>query len=281
MVDVDPDTLMVDTDTVAAAITKRTKAIIPVHYAGAALDLDPLRALAQCNGIPLIEDAAHAAGTRYRQRWIGSEGTAIFSLHAIKNLTCAEGGVLATDDAELAARVRRLKFHGLGIDAFDRQRLGRDPQAEVVEPGYKYNLSDIHAALAVVQLRRLTQMNTQRRQLAQYYLESLASSPLLPLKVPDYSQQHAWHLFIVRVDPARCGMGRDTLMAQLKSRNIGSAIHFRAAHTQQYYRQRYPKLSLPHSEWNSERLCSLPLFPDMQRDDVDRVVATLSTILER
>lgn len=282
MVDVDPDTLMVDAAAVAAAITPKTKAIIPVHYAGAALDLDPLRALAQQYGIPLIEDAAHAVGTRYRERWIGSEGSAIFSFHAIKNLTCAEGGLFATDDAKLAERVRRLKFHGLGVDAFDRQLQGRNPQAEVIEPGYKYNLSDIHAAIAVVQLKRLDQMNSQRQLLAQRYLDAIAalSLPLLPLAMPDYPQQHAWHLFIVRVDRERCGIDRDTLMAKLKEYGIGTGIHFRAAHTQQYYRQRYPDLHLPHSEWNSERLCSLPLFPDMTIHDVDRVVAALSFILE-
>ncbi len=135
MVDVDRDTLMVNAAAIEAAITPNTKAIIPVHYAGAPCDLDALRQISQRHGIPLIEDAAHAVGTRYRDQWIGEQGTAIFSFHAIKNITCAEGGLVATDDDELAARVRRLKFHGLGVDAFDRQIQGRSHRLKLWNRG--------------------------------------------------------------------------------------------------------------------------------------------------
>ncbi|MCA4822153.1 MAG: UDP-4-amino-4-deoxy-L-arabinose aminotransferase [Serratia rubidaea] len=280
MIDVDRETLMVSAADVEAAITSRTKAIIPVHYAGAPLPLDALRDVARRHRLPLIEDAAHAVGTRYQDEWIGARGTAIFSFHAIKNLTCAEGGLIATDDAELAERVRRLKFHGLGVDAFDRQTQGRTPQAEVVEPGYKYNLSDIHAAIAVVQLARLPQLNARRKALAERYLQALQGSPFQPLGLPDYPHDHAWHLFMVRVDAERCGCDRDTLMERLKAQGIGSGLHFRAAHTQKFYRERYPQLSLPHTEWNSARLCTLPLFPDMSEADVDRVVGALFSVLE-
>ena len=160
-VEVDRDTLMADAAQIAKAITPRTKAIIPVHYAGAPADLDPIYALAAQHQIAVVEDAAHAIGTRYRERWIGQQGTAIFSFHAIKNMTCAEGGLVTTDDDELAAKVRMLKFHGLGVDAFDRQMQGRKPQAEVITPGYKYNLADINAAIAVVQLHRLPKLNVK------------------------------------------------------------------------------------------------------------------------
>lgn len=280
MIDVDPDTLMVSAEAIAAAITPKTKAIIPVHYAGAPLDLDPVYAVANQHGIAVIEDAAHAVGTRYRDRWVGAQGTAIFSFHAIKNMTCAEGGLVATDDDELAAKVRALKFHGLAVDAFDRQVQGRKPQAEVVEPGFKYNLSDIHASIAVVQLKRLSEINARRAELAQRYLDKLQGSPYLPMKVPDYPHLHAWHLFMIRVDEKRCGINRDALMERLKEQGIGTGLHFRAAHTQKYYRERYPQLSLPNSEWNSASLCSLPLFPDMQDSDVDRVVSALFSLLE-
>ncbi|MBV6820179.1 UDP-4-amino-4-deoxy-L-arabinose aminotransferase [Rahnella sp. PD12R] len=280
MIDVDPDTLMVSAEAVAAAITPKTKAIIPVHYAGAPLDLDPIYAVANQHGIPVIEDAAHAAGTRYRDRWIGAQGTAIFSFHAIKNMTCAEGGLIATDDDALADKVRALKFHGLAVDAFDRQVQGRKPQAEVIEPGFKYNLSDIHASIAVVQLKRLTEINARRTELAQRYLDKLQGSPFLPMGIPAYPHLHAWHLFMIRVDKERCGITRDALMERLKEQGIGTGLHFRAAHTQKYYRERYPDLSLPNSEWNTDRLCSLPLFPDMQDSDVDRVVAALFSLLE-
>lgn len=280
MIDVDRDTLMVQPAEVEAAITPKTKAIIPVHYAGAPADLTALREIATRHNIPLIEDAAHAVGTRFGDHMVGAQGTAIFSFHAIKNMTCAEGGMVVTDDDELADKVRCFKFHGLAVDAFDRQALGRKPQAEVVAPGYKYNLADINAAIALVQLEKLPAMNARRQQLVARYLQALQGSPLLPLKVPAYPHQHAWHLFMVRVDESLCGIDRNTMMEKLKEHGIGTGLHFRAAHTQKYYREKYPDLSLPNTEWNSASLMTLPLFPDMQDSDVDRVVKALSDILE-
>ena len=278
-VDVDRDTLMSDAGRIEAAITPRTRAIIPVHYAGAAFDLDPLYALAARHGIPVIEDAAHAVGTRYRDRPVGARGTAIFSFHAIKNLTCAEGGMLVTDDDALAERVRRLKFHGLGADAFDRASQGRKPQAQVIEPGFKYNLTDINAAIALVQLQRLDALNARRAELAERYRQRLAHLPVAPLALPDYPQHHAWHLFILRIDAERCGLDRDAFMQGLQARNIGSGIHFIACHLHSYYRQRFPAVSLPNSEWNSTQLCSIPLFPDMRDADQDRVIAAIEALV--
>ena len=279
MIDVDRDTLMIQPDDVRTAITPKTKVIIPVHYAGAPCDLVALRAIAQEHNIFLLEDAAHAVGTRYRDEWIGEKGTAIFSFHAIKNVTCAEGGLITTDNDELAQRIRCLKFHGLGVDAFDRQMQGRKPQAEVVEPGFKYNLSDIHAAIAVVQLSRMDELNARRAHLAQLYREALEGLPVKLLSVPDYPHLHANHLLMIRVDKAVCGIDRDTFMEQLKAVNIGTGLHFRAAHTQKYYRERYPSLSLPNSEWNTATLCPLPFFPDMKDSDVTRVTDAIRAIL--
>ena len=280
MVDVDRDTLMVQPAQIEAAITEKTKAIIPVHYAGAPADLTALREIAARHNIPLIEDAAHAIGTRFGDEMIGSQGTAIFSFHAIKNMTCAEGGMVVTDDDELADKVRCFKFHGLAVDAFDRQALGRKPQAEVVAPGYKYNLADINAAIALVQLEKLPAMNARRQELVARYRKALQGSPLLPLTVPEYPHHHAWHLFMVRVDKDLCGIDRNTMMEKLKEHGIGTGLHFRAAHTQKYYREKYPELCLPNTEWNSASLMTLPLFPDMQDSDVDRVVKAISDILE-
>lgn len=280
MVDVDRDTLMVQPAQIEAAITEKTKAIIPVHYAGAPADLTALREIAARHNVPLIEDAAHAVGTRFGDEMIGSQGTAIFSFHAIKNMTCAEGGMVVTDDDELADKVRCFKFHGLAVDAFDRQALGRKPQAEVVAPGYKYNLADINAAIALVQLEKLPAMNARRQELVARYRKALQGSPLLPLTVPEYPHHHAWHLFMVRVDKDLCGIDRNTMMEKLKEHGIGTGLHFRAAHTQKYYREKYPELSLPNTEWNSASLMTLPLFPDMQDSDVDRVVKAISDILE-
>ena len=280
-VDIDRDTLMTDVASIEAAITPRTKAIIPVHYAGAAFDLDPLYALADKHGIAVIEDAAHAAGTVYKGRHIGSKGTAIFSFHAIKNMTCAEGAMFVSDDEALASRVRMLRFHGLGVDAYDRLTHGRKPQAQVVEPGFKYNLADINAAIALVQLERLDEINAKRTSLAQTYLQRLEGLPVQPLAVPAHSQKHAWHLFILRIDAERCGLDREAFMKALQEQNIGTGIHFIATHLHTYYRQRYPNLYLPNTEWNSARLCSIPLFPDMTSDDVERVVGAIENCMDR
>lgn len=281
MIDVDPDNLMITPEAVEAAITPRTRAIVPVHYAGAPADIDAIRAIGERHAIPVIEDAAHAAGTYYKGRHVGCRGTAIFSFHAIKNMTCAEGGLVVTDDDQLAARIRSLKFHGLGVDAYDRQTLGRAPQAEVISPGFKYNLADINAALALVQLDKLAQANQRRAAIAQRYLRELADTPFRPLVPPSWEHQHAWHLFIIRVDEAACGISRDALMEKLKAMGIGTGLHFRAAHTQKYYRERFPEVSLPHTEWNSARICSIPLFPDMTDDDVTRVISALHQLSGR
>lgn len=278
-VDVDRDTLMTDAARIEAAITPRTRAIIPVHYAGAACDMDPINTLARRHGIAVIEDAAHAVGTLYRGRPVGQQGTAIFSFHAIKNLTCAEGGMFVTDDEALANRVRTLKFHGLGVDAYDRLTHGRKPQAQVVEPGFKYNLTDINAAIALAQLPRLAEVNTRRAELAALYTERLAHLPVQPLALPDYPQHHAWHLFILRIDEQRCGIDRDAFMQALQQRGIGSGIHFIGTHLHSYYRQRFPDVHLPNTEWNSARICSIPLFPDMTRADQDRVVDAIETLI--
>jgi UDP-4-amino-4-deoxy-L-arabinose-oxoglutarate aminotransferase len=282
-IDVDRDTLMAGPEQIERALTARTKLIIPVHFAGASLDLDPLRALAGRHAVRLIEDAAHVAGGAYRGRPIGHGGTAVFSLHPIKNLTSGEGGIVCTDDAALAERVRRLRFHGLGADAYQRESQGRAPQAQVIEPGFKYNLPDMNAVLALSQLERLEEMNAKRRRLASRYAELLAGiEGILPLAIPSYPHTHAWHLYIVRVDRERAGIDREQFMEGLKRRNIGTGIHFNAAHRHAYYRREHPVGDgLANTDWNSERLCSLPLFPDMENEDVERVVNAIRGVLGR
>jgi UDP-4-amino-4-deoxy-L-arabinose-oxoglutarate aminotransferase len=284
MVDIDRDTLMTSAEHIAAAVTERTKLIIPVHFAGAPVDMDPIRELAKARGIRLIEDAAHAVGTEYRGRRIGGQGTAIFSFHPIKNITTGEGGMFCSDDLALLDHIRRLKFHGLGVDAFDRRTQGRSPQAEVIEPGYKYNLTDIAAVLGRRQLARLDEFNRRRAALAERYRAGLTQVPeILPLLEPSYPIRHAWHLFIVRLDTDRARMTRDEFMEELKRRNIGTGLHFRAAHLQKYYREQmgFRRGMLPQTEWNSDRICSLPLFPSMRPEDVDEVIATIKEVLKR
>jgi UDP-4-amino-4-deoxy-L-arabinose-oxoglutarate aminotransferase len=279
-VDVDADTLMTDAAAIEPLITKRTKLIIPVHYAGAALDLDPLRALADQHGVMLVEDCAHAAGTRYKGQSIGNRGTAIFSFHPIKNLTTGEGGMVCTDDEELASTIRRLRFHGLGMDSYQRETQGRSPQAEVLEPGFKYNLPDMNAALGLSQLNRLDTMNAKRASIAARYAELLADvAGVVPLAIPDLPMNHAWHLYIARIDEARTGINRDQFMAAMQERGIGTGLHFKAVHRHRFYRSLSNVPPLPNTEWNSDRVCSLPLFPDMQLDDVARVVTTIRSII--
>ena len=280
--DIDRETLMVSRKTIEPLLTERTRLIIPVHFAGAAVDLDPICDLARGKGIALIEDAAHAVGTQYKGRMIGSRGTSIFSFHPIKNITTGEGGMVCSDDAAFLERVKRLKFHGLGVDAFDRQSQGRSPQAEVLEPGYKYNLTDVAAALGIGQLARVDPFNAQRAELARLYRERLHGVPeILPLGDPTYPIRHAWHLFIVRLDVDKAKMDRDAFMKELKLRNIGTGLHFKAAHLHKYYAEAMGQRRgmLPDTEWNSDRICSLPLFPDMTPGDVDDVVAAIKEIL--
>lgn len=269
-VDADRDTLLTSAAMIEPLVTDRTKAIVPVHYAGAPVDMDPIRELAAKRGIPVIEDAAHTIGTTYKGRVIGSTGTSIFSFHPIKNITTGEGGMFCSDDKELLDRVRRLKFHGLAVDAFDRQMQGRKPQAMVVEPGYKYNMTDMSAALGRTQLRRLDAMNAARTALAAMYDKAFAEVPeILPLGVPKWEHRHCWSLYVIRLD--KPGLTRDEFMERLKKLNIGTGIHFLASHTHTYYREHNPA-SLPNTEWNSERMLSIPLFPDMTEEDVEDVV---------
>ena len=276
--EIDRDTMQVTPESIKACITPKTKLIIPVHYTGVSVDIDGIKAVA--GDIPIVEDAAHALGALYKGRHVGQTKAALYSFHAIKNITTGEGGMFVSDDLELVNKMKRLKFHGLGVDAFDRQNKGRSPQAEVIEPGFKYNLTDMASALGVSQLARIDQINAKRTELALHYRELLKDVPeILPLKDPDYDFKHAWHLFVVRVNSPR--IGRNEFMDKLKAENIGSGLHFRAIHLQKYYREAmgFAPGMLPNTEWNSDRICSLPLFPEMTLDDVKDVVSAIKKVL--
>jgi len=281
-VDIDKDTLMISPDSVEGSLSPRTRLIVPVHFAGAAADMVSLRRIAVRIKVPLVEDAAHALGTNYSGAHVGNEGTSIFSFHPIKNITTGEGGMFCSDNDDLIDHINRLKFHGLGVDAYDRQTHGRSPQAEVLEPGYKYNMTDMAAVLGLRQLARVDEFNGKRAALAIRYRELLSEiDEILPLSVPPDTTRHAWHLFIVRLDTDRAGPSRDDFMAGLKQRNIGTGLHFRAGHLQKYYRESMDmhRGMLPNTEWNSDRICSLPLFPDMTFEDVDDVVDAIKEVL--
>jgi len=280
--DIDRDTLMISPDSVEESLSPKTRLIVPVHFAGAAADMAFLRRVATRNEVLLVEDAAHALGTHYSGTHVGREGTSIFSFHPIKNITTGEGGIFCSQEDDLIDHISRLKFHGLGVDAYDRQIQGRSPQAEVLEPGYKYNMTDMAAVLGLGQLARIDEFNRKRAVLAIRYRELLSEiDEILPLSVPPDTTRHAWHLFIVRLDTDRAGISRDDFMAELKQRNIGTGLHFRAVHLQKYYSESMGirRGMLPNTEWNSDRICSLPLFPDMTIEDVDEVVEAIKEVL--
>jgi len=282
--DVAKDTLMVSAEAIEECLSDRTRLICPVHFAGAPADMVAIRQIAAERDAFLVEDAAHAIGTEYRGERIGRRGTSIFSFHPIKNITTGEGGMFCSDDEGLLNHIRRLKFHGLGVDAYDRHTQGRSPQAEVLEPGYKYNMTDISAVLGLSQLARIEAFNRKRTQLALRYREQLSDvEEILPLSDPPYDMKHAWHLFIVRLNVEKAGFSRDEFMHRLEQRNIGTGLHFRAVHLQKYYVESMgtQRGMLPNTEWNSDRMCSLPLFPGMTFDDVDDVVRTIKEVLKK
>lgn len=281
-VDVDRQTLQINPAALAAVITERTVGIIPVHYAGASCDMDAILEVAHRHGLWVFEDAAHGVGTRYKGVHVGCfDRLGVFSLHPIKNITTAEGGVLVLRDEDMARKLRALRFHGLEKQAWNRYAEGGSPQVEVVMPGFKYNFMDIQAALGLHQLASIGEFNAIRRRLADLYDSLFKEIPEIePLGLPAFDHFHTRHLYVIKVlDGA--GMSRDDFIARLKERNVGTGIHFRAVHTQPYYATKYPHNlgALPIAEWVSERLCSLPLFPLMNEDDVSYVVAAIKDVL--
>ena len=281
LVDIESDTLNLDVHQVAAAITPRTKAIMPVHFAGLPCDCDAIYALAKQYELRVIEDCAHAMGARFKNQLLGSFGdTQVFSFHPNKNMTTGEGGCVITRDAHMAKRIEQLRFHGIDRTIWDRNKNTGNQHYDVVLPGFKYNMLDIQAALGIHQLAQLDNFNQRRNQLAQQYLGLLADSPWLDLpQAPSYAHTHAWHLFTPRLKRA----DRDSFIQAMKAQQIGIGLHYEAAHLYQYYRDTYgfKRGDFPHAESAAEHIVSLPLFPDMQSNDVSRVVTTLTDILNR
>lgn len=283
-VDVEPGTLNLDASRVAAAVGPRTRALLPVHFAGQPCDLDVLREVAVAHGLALIEDAAHALGASYKGRAIGAIGDAtMFSFHPAKNLTTGEGGALATDSDEIAARARRLRFHGIEQNAESRFG-GRGAGAyDVLEAGFKYNFTDLQAAIGLRQLARLDAMNARRRALAEAYLARLTAVPwATPLTPAAYEHGHAWHLMVVRLEVEALTATRDEVIAELRESGVAPGLHFVPLHLQTLYR---PMVADPESLAVATdahaRILSLPLFPDMRDEDVTMVVDTLAKILRR
>ena len=282
-VDVEPETLNLDVGRVEAAITPRTRAVLPVHYAGQPCDMDPLLELAQARGLSVIEDAAHALGASYKGRAIGSLGdVTMFSFHPAKNLTTGEGGGLATNSDELAERMRVLRFHG--IDQRPDARFGGRGAAsyDLLAAGFKYNFTDLQAAIGLQQLERLDAMNERRAQLAKLYQARLAQIPhVRALGTVPYEHVHAWHILVVQVDVDALGVERDAVIATLREEGVGAGLHFVPLHQLSLYRDVADPADLPVATEAGRRILTLPLFPDMSDADVDFVVDTLEQVVRR
>jgi dTDP-4-amino-4,6-dideoxygalactose transaminase len=281
LIDCEPGTALIDLDAAQAAVGPATRAIMPVHFAGRPVDMERLNAFRDRHGLAVIEDAAHAIGAEWRGRRIGSHGNlTAFSFYVTKNITTVEGGALATQDPEIAARVERLALHGLSLGAWARFSDQGFRHYEVVEPGFKFNMTDLHAALGVQQLPRLDAWIDRRAQLWERYDALLADLPLELPPPPEPGTRHARHLYQVLVDP-RAGMTRDELLDALTAEGIGTGVHYRGVHFHPYYRDRYGLVpeQFPVATAISERTLSLPLSPKVTESDQDDVASSLHKLL--
>lgn len=285
LVDIDPVTFNIDINAIKAAVTPKTKAIIPVHYGGLPCDMDAILDFARARRLRVVEDAAHAFPARYKGRMIGSleSDAAVFSFYANKTMTTGEGGMVVTHDSEIAGRVRIMRIHGISRDVFDRF-VSRTPSwfYEVVEPGFKYNLTDIASAMGIQQLRKIDRFLQRRQQMARRYFEELAGLPLVLPADADVNagSVHAWHLYAVRVKK-EAPVGRDELIQQLSDRGIGTSVHYIPLHRHPYWKHKYhlrPE-QFPAAEAVFEGVLSLPLYTKMTDDDQTRVIRTLRELL--
>jgi len=281
LVDSEPGTGLIDLDAVEAAITPRSRAIMPVHLAGRPIDMERLGAVADRHQLLVIEDAAHAIGAQWHGRPIGSFGhITAFSFYVTKNITTAEGGALVTDNEEIAAEVERLALHGLSLGAWQRFSDAGFRHYEVVEPGFKYNMTDVQASLGIHQLPRLDDWIGRRTELWERYDEQLADLPLQtpPPAAPD--TRHARHLYQVLVGED-AGLTRDALLDALTARRIGTGVHYRGVHLHPFYREKYGLRAedFPVATQISEQTLSLPLSPKVGESDQDDVVDALAALL--
>ncbi len=283
LVDIDPATLCIAPALVEAAITPRTRAILPVHYGGLAADMPALLAIARRHGLKVVEDAAHALPTTSGGALVGTleSDACVFSFYANKTITTGEGGMVVTRDAALAKRIRTMRLHGMSRDAFDRFT-AKVPSwyYEIVAPGFKYNLTDIAAAMGIHQLRRAHAFHARRMQIAGAYDAAFAGLPLLTPPAPPAGDLHAWHLYPLRLSGA-APIVRDALIELLFAAGIGCSVHYIPLHLQPYWRDRYALRAdqFPHSQHAYERMVSLPIYTRMTDADVRRVVGAVAAAL--
>jgi dTDP-4-amino-4,6-dideoxygalactose transaminase len=285
LADIDRRTLQVRVEEIERRITPRTRAIIPVHFVGQPADLDPILDLARRHDLVVIEDAAHAIGTEYKGRRIGAfPTTTVFSFHPNKNITTGEGGMLVTHDEAVFERASLLKFHGMDRNAWKRFAKAGSPRYDIALPGFKYNMMDIQAAIGLHQLPRLDGFIAARERLAEAYQEAFRNIDglILPERVP-YPARHAWHLYTPLVNVDALTITRDQFMHELKQRNIGSGLHYTAAHEFSYYRDTFgwQPDDFPDAHFVSERIVSLPLFPALTSADQGDAITAVRDVCAR
>jgi len=284
LVDCQPETLNLDPDQIEKAITAKTKAIIPVHIAGQACDMDRILELARAYDLRVIEDAAHALPARHRGKMIGTIGDiTCFSFYATKTITTGEGGMATTESLEWADRMRIMGLHGISKDAWMRYTAEGSWYYEILYPGFKYNLTDIAAAIGLEQLKRCTHFWEIREHYAALYNEGFQDVPgiITPYVAPDV--RHAWHLYIIQLDLEQLRIGRNEFIALLKQENIGTSVHFIPLHLHPYYRDTfgYRPEDLPTASAVFERIVSLPIYTQMTETDVERVIETVRRLVRR
>ncbi|MGS0756853.1 DegT/DnrJ/EryC1/StrS family aminotransferase, partial [Roseateles sp. GG27B] len=281
-VDIDPNTLNIDPKLVEAAITPRTRAIIPVHYAGLAVDMLEILDIARRHGLRVVEDAAHALPTTLERELIGTMGSdaTVFSFYANKTMTTGEGGMLVTRNPELAKRARVMRLHGMNRDAFDRFT-AKVPSwyYEIVAPGFKYNMTDIAAAMGIHQLKRLPGFQLRREQIAQTYNQAFADLPLILPPQALAGDVHSWHLYVLRLSD-QLAIERDQFIERMYALGIGCSVHYIPLHLHPYWRERYDlrREQFPHSQKAFERMLSIPLYTSMTDAEVQRVVDAVRSI---
>ncbi len=283
LVDIDPATLNIDPVQVEAAVGPRTRAIIPVHYAGLAADMPKLLAIARRHGLKVVEDAAHALPATSGGALIGTlaSDATVFSFYANKTITTGEGGMLVTRDAALAARARVMRLHGMSRDAFDRFTASRPSwYYEIVAPGFKYNLTDIAAALGLHQLVKANGFQARREAIAQQYGAAFAGLPVITPPRPRVGDLHAWHLYVLRLAEDAV-IGRAAFIERMFEAGIGCSVHYVPLHQHPYWRDRYGLTAeqFPASQHSYERMVSLPLYTRMSDADVERVIAAVHVAL--
>ena len=283
--DIDRKTLNIVPENIERLITARTKAIIPVHFAGMPCDMDAIEAIADKHNLAIIEDAAHALGAEYKGRKIGANRgerrCAVFSFHPTKNITTGEGGMLCTQDEEMAERVQVLRQNGMSKGAWNRYAAKGNSNYDIPFPGLKYTMLDINAAIGRSQLTQVDEFNARRTEIVNVYKRELAEVKgiILPTAAP-WEHKHSWHIFTPFIDTETLGFSRDEFMARMKEQNIGTALHYQALHLFSCYGNitGLKRGALPEAEYVSDHIVSLPLFPAMTDEDVADVIEAVKEV---